>query len=62
MVNRLSFAIVVAAVIVASAMIFTSNATAALSGPSRVLSIAYLVVGVVMGGWLLYSILRSGRL
>ncbi len=62
MVNRLSFAIVVAAVIVASAMIFTSEATASLSGPSRFLSIAYLVIGVVMGGWLLYSIVRSGRL
>jgi len=62
MVNRLSFAIVVAAVIVASAMIFTSETTASLSGPSRFLSIAYLVVGVVMGGWLLYSIVRSGRL
>ncbi len=62
MVNRLSFAIVVAAAIVASALIFASGATASLPGPTRFLSIAYVVLGLVMGGWLLYSILRSGRL
>jgi ubiquinone biosynthesis protein len=62
MANRLSFAIVVAAVILASAIIFTSPATATLSGFWRFLSIAYVAIGVLMGGWLLYSILRSGRL
>lgn len=62
MTNRISFAIVVAAVILASAIIFTSPMTASFSGPWRFLSFAYVVIGVVMGGWLLYSILRSGRL
>jgi len=62
MTNRLSFAVVVAAVILASAIIFTSPTTATFSGLWRFLSITYVVVGVVMGGWLLYSILHSGRL
>ncbi len=63
MVNRLSFAIVVAAVILSSAIIFTSERVMlAHSGPARYLSIAYVVAGVVMGAWLLYSIVRSGRL
>lgn len=62
MVNRLSFSVVVAAIIVASAVIFTSDQAASAVGPMRYLSVAYVVVGVLMGGWLLYSILRSGRL
>lgn len=63
MVNRLSFAVVVAAVILASAIIFTSERVLlAESTPGRYLSIAYVVVGVIMGAWLLYSIVRSGRL
>ncbi|MGD9495838.1 MAG: ABC1 kinase family protein [Armatimonadota bacterium] len=62
MVNRLSFAVVVAAVIMASAIIFTSEPAVAVPGATRYLSIAYVIVGVLMGGWLLYSILRSGRL
>lgn len=62
MVNRVSFAIVIAAIILSSAIIFTSDAPTIADGPGRVLSIAYVVVGVIMGGWLLYSIVRSGRL
>ncbi len=63
MVNRLSFAVVVAAVILSSAIIFTSERVMlAQSAPARFLSIAYVVAGVVMGAWLLYSVARSGRL
>jgi len=60
MVNRLSFAIVVAAIIVSSAVIFTSGTLEGTVGLP--LSIAYVAGGVIMGGWLLYSIVRSGRL
>jgi ubiquinone biosynthesis protein len=63
MINRLSSAILVAAIILSSAIIFTSERVLLTeAGPGRYLSIAYVVVGVVMGGWLLYSIIRSGRL
>ncbi len=62
MVNRVSFAIVIAAIILSSAIIFTSEAPTVVEGPGRVLSIVYVVAGVLMGGWLLYSIVRSGRL
>ncbi len=62
MTNRLSFAVVVAAIIMASAIIFTSETAATMPGPLRLMPIVYVVIGAVMGGWLLYSILRSGRL
>jgi ubiquinone biosynthesis protein len=63
MINRLSFAVVVAAIILSSAIIFTSERVlVAEGGPARYLSIAYVVGGVIMGAWLLYSIVRSGRL
>ncbi|MEA3401184.1 MAG: AarF/ABC1/UbiB kinase family protein [Armatimonadota bacterium] len=63
MVNRLSFALVVGAIILASAIIFTSETAPLVSaGPGRLLSIAYVVLGVVLGAWLLISIIRSGRL
>ena len=62
MTNRLSFAGVVAAIIMASAVILTSPATASMTGLWRILSVTYLITGVLMGGWLLYSIVRSGRL
>lgn len=60
MVNRLAFAMVVAAIIVASAVIFTSGSAEGVVGLP--LSIAYVAGGVLMGVWLLYSIVRSGRL
>ncbi len=60
MVNRLAFALVVAAIIVSSAVMFSSEAVTQLIGVP--LSVAYVVLGVLMAGWLLYSILRSGRL
>ncbi len=60
MVNRLAFAIVVAAIIMAAAVIFSSEtATHVVGAP---LSVAFVVAGVIAGGWLLYSIVRSGRL
>ncbi len=60
MVNRLSFAIVVAAFIIASATILSSErALAALGNP---LALGFVAAGVFMGLWLLYSIVRSGRL
>lgn len=62
MVNRLSFSVVVAAIILSSAIIFTSERVLLTqTGPGRYLSIAYVVAGVIMGAWLLYSIVRSGR-
>lgn len=60
MVNRLAFAIVVAAIIVASALIFASGTAGGAVGLP--LSVAYVTGGVIMGAWLLYSIIRSGRL
>ncbi|MCD6359524.1 MAG: AarF/ABC1/UbiB kinase family protein [Armatimonadetes bacterium] len=60
MVNRLAFAIVVAAMIIASAVIFTSGTAEGVVGLP--LSIVYVAGGVLMGAWLLYSIVRSGRL
>ncbi len=60
MVNRLAFSIIVAAMIMASAMILSSEqALTTLGNPA---TIALTAVGTGMGLWLLYSILRSGRL
>ena len=60
MVNRLAFSIIVAAMIIASAMILSSEqALAALGYPATAVLTA---IGTIMGLWLLYSILRSGRL
>ena len=60
MVNRIAFAMVVAAIIVSSAVMFSSETVTQIIGTP--LSVAYVVIGVLMGGWLVYSILRSGRL
>lgn len=61
MANRISFALVVAAIILSSAIIFTSERLAVeAGGTAQVLSIVYVVAGVVLGAWLLYSIMRSG--
>ena len=60
MVNRLSFALVVGAIIVGSASILASErATAAIGNPVAVL---FAAAGAFMGLWLLISIFRSGRL
>jgi len=60
MANRLAFSIIVAAVIIAAAMILTSEQ--AVSTVGSPVAITFIIVGAVMGVWLLYSIIRSGRL
>jgi ubiquinone biosynthesis protein len=62
MINRLSSAIVVAAILLSSAVVFTSDRAMEGTGPARYLSIAYVVAGALMGGWWLYSTIRSGRM
>lgn len=60
MVNRLTFALVVSAVIVSSTSLVTSSSGV---GPlGRWMMGIYLFIGLILGGWLLFSILRSGRL
>lgn len=60
MFNRLAFALVVAAIIIGSSVILASErAVSLLSTPG---AIAYVLIGAVMGLYLLYSILTSGRL
>ncbi|MCE5217192.1 AarF/ABC1/UbiB kinase family protein [bacterium] len=60
MCNRVAFALVVAAIIVGSSVILASEtAVATLTQPG---ALAYGLVGALMGLYLLYSILRSGRL
>ena len=60
MINRLAFAMVVASMLVGSSVILASDrAVKLLSTPG---AIAYGLVGALMGLYLLYSILRSGRL
>lgn len=60
MINRIAFALVVSAVIVSSTNIVTNGGNL---GPiGRWVTGAYMIVGIVLGGWLLFSILRSGRL
>ncbi len=60
MANRLAFSIIVAAMIIASALFLTSKQ--AVSTVGSPLAIIWTVLGVIMGAWLLYSIIRSGRL
>ena len=60
MCNRLAFALVVAAIIVGSSVMLASErAVGLLSTPG---AIAYGLIGALMGLYLLYSILMSGRL
>ncbi len=58
--NRLAFALVVAAFIVSSAMILSSEQAREFLTPAG--SVAYVAIAAAFGLWLLYSILRSGRL
>jgi len=60
MANRLSFGLVVAAFIVSSAMIISSER--AIASLTPVGGVLYAGTAAVLGLWLLYSILRSGRL
>lgn len=60
MVNRLSFAIIVAAIIMASASILSSaQASQAIANP---VALVFAAIAGFMGLWLIYSIIRSGRL
>ncbi len=60
MINRLSFAVVIGAIIIGSANILASEkATALISNP---VAVGFAAFGGLMGLWLLYSIFRSGRL
>ncbi len=60
MVNRLAFSLIVAAIIIASAQVLSSeHAIGLISTP---VAVVFAVIGAFMGLWLLYSIIRSGRL
>ncbi|HPP76348.1 MAG TPA: hypothetical protein PLU88_14595, partial [Armatimonadota bacterium] len=60
--NRLSFALIVGAIIIGSSIIVVSN-----QGPTSIfglpaLGVAGYVIATILGVWLLISIIRSGRL
>jgi ubiquinone biosynthesis protein len=58
--NRMAFALVVASMIIGSSVMLASErAVSLLSTPGAV---AYGIIGAVMGLYLIYSIVRSGRL
>ncbi|HEX9933745.1 MAG TPA: AarF/ABC1/UbiB kinase family protein [bacterium] len=59
--NRLSFSLIIAAVIVASSLIIQTNAGPRLFGLSAFGLVGYLFAGL-LGLWLVVAIMRSGRL
>ena len=59
--NRLSFAIVIAALIIGSSLVFQSGLGPRVIGYPLIGLVGFLIASV-MGLWLLISILRSGRL
>jgi ubiquinone biosynthesis protein len=59
--NRMSFAIIIAALIIGSALIVISKIPPLVFGISFIGIIGYLVAAV-MGVWLLVAILKKGRL
>jgi ubiquinone biosynthesis protein len=59
--NRLSFAVVIAALIVGSSLLIQARAGPTVAGYS-VLGLVGFVAAAVMGLWLAVGILRSGRL
>jgi ubiquinone biosynthesis protein len=59
--NRISFAIIIAALIIGSALIVISKIPPLLFGISLIGIIGYLVAAI-MGLWLLVAIIRKGRL
>jgi ubiquinone biosynthesis protein len=59
--NRLSFALVLASLIIASSMVIHANVPPKWHDISAIGLIGYLVAGI-MGFWLLISILRHGRM
>ncbi|MCF6245990.1 MAG: AarF/UbiB family protein [Desulfobacula sp.] len=59
--NRISFSIIIAALILGSAIVINSNVPPTLFGVS-VIGIAGFVAAAIMGIWLLVAIIRKGRL
>jgi ubiquinone biosynthesis protein len=59
--NRLSFAFIISAIVVSSAMIFVAGVGPEVLGYSA-LGIVGFVVAVFLGLWLAVAMLRSGRL
>jgi ubiquinone biosynthesis protein len=59
--NRISFAIIIAALIIGSALIVVSNMPPMLYGISLIGLVGFLFAGF-MGGWLLVAIIKKGRL
>ena len=59
--NRISFSIIIAALIIGSAMVLNSQVPPILFGVS-VIGIAGFIAAAVMGIWLLVAIIRKGRL
>jgi len=59
--NRISFAIIIAALILGSAMVLNSNVPPMIFGVSFI-GIAGFLAAAVMGIWLLVAIIRKGRL
>ena len=60
MFSRLSLGLVASAIIVGSALILSSQRASELI--TYPVSVAYAIIGALLGGWLVYSIWRSGRL
>jgi ubiquinone biosynthesis protein len=59
--NRLSFAVVIAALIVGSSVVFRAGTGPALFG-YPMLGLAGFLMASILGLWLLVGIIRSGRL
>jgi ubiquinone biosynthesis protein len=59
--NRLSFAIIIAGLMIGSSIIVVSNVPPLYHGIS-LLGIVVFITGAVMGLWLLAAIIRKGRL
>jgi len=60
--NRLSFAVIIGAIILGSSWILTHPGTKLLGVPLPAFGIAGYLVAGVMGLWLVIAILRSGKL
>jgi ubiquinone biosynthesis protein len=61
MVNRMVFALITAAIIIASALIIRVGADSAVRGVSIVGILGFFLAGL-LGLWLLISILKSGNI
>jgi len=59
--NRLSFALIIAAVIISSALIFATGVGPKVMGYSAI-GVVGFVVAAFLGLWLAFAVLRSGRL